>query len=103
MQYQKMIRAITFRMTGSQDDAEELARDAFLRAYRQLGSFRGGSKFSTWLYKIAINLSLGWRRREIRRDCLNIKWAQFVWLNTEQISTGNHLKNRSQKSWPTAR
>jgi RNA polymerase sigma-70 factor (ECF subfamily) len=48
-QYQKMIRAMAFRMTGSIDDAEELAQDAFLRAYQQLGSFSGGSKFSTWL------------------------------------------------------
>jgi RNA polymerase sigma-70 factor (ECF subfamily) len=74
-QHQKMIRAMTFRMTGSPDDAEELAQDAFLRAYRQLGSFDGGSKFSTWLCKIAINLSLDWRRRESRRDDIHAKWA----------------------------
>jgi RNA polymerase sigma-70 factor (ECF subfamily) len=49
IQHQKMIRAVTFRMTGSPDDAEELAQDAFLRAYRQLGTFGGVSKFSTWL------------------------------------------------------
>jgi RNA polymerase sigma-70 factor (ECF subfamily) len=74
-QHQKMIRAVTFRMTGSPDDAEELAQDAFLRAYRQLGSFGGGSKFSTWLCKIAINLSLDWRRRESRRDSIHSQWA----------------------------
>ncbi len=74
-QHQKMIRAMTFRMTGSLDDAEELAQDAFLRAYQQLGSFGGGSKFSTWLCKIAINLSLDWRRRENRRDDIHAKWA----------------------------
>jgi len=74
-QHQKMIRAVTFRMTGSLDDAEELAQDAFLRAYRQLGSFGGGSKFSTWLCQIAINLSLDWRRRERRRDGIHAKWA----------------------------
>src|SRR5208283_963094 len=74
-QHQKMIRAVTFRMTGSPDDAEELAQDAFLRAYRQLGSFGGGSKFSTWLCKIAINLSLDWRRRESRRSGIHSKWA----------------------------
>ena len=74
-QHQKMIRAMTFRMTGSLDDAEELAQDAFLRAYRQLDSFDGGSKFSTWLCKIAINLSLDWRRRESRRDDIHAKWA----------------------------
>ena len=66
--HQRMIRAVTFRMTGSPDDAEELAQDAFVRAYRHLGSFNGRSKFSTWLCKIAINLCLDWRRRESRRD-----------------------------------
>jgi RNA polymerase sigma-70 factor (ECF subfamily) len=74
-QHQKMIRAVTFRMTGSLDDAEELAQDAFLRAYQQLGSFGGGSKFSTWLCRIAINLSVDWRRRESRRDDIHSKWA----------------------------
>lgn len=74
-QHQKMIRAVTFRMTGSLDDAEELAQDAFLRAYRQLGTFNGSSKFSTWLCKIAINLSLDWRRRESRREAVHAQWA----------------------------
>ena len=73
--YQKMIRAVTFRMTGSLDDAEELAQDAFVRGYQQLGSFGGGSKFSTWLCKIAINLSLDWQRREKRRDEIHSQWA----------------------------
>jgi RNA polymerase sigma-70 factor (ECF subfamily) len=77
-QHQKMIRAMTFRMTGSLDDAEDLAQDTFLRAYRQLGSFGGGSKFSTWLCKIAINLSLDWRRRESRRDDIHSKWTADV-------------------------
>ena len=74
-QHQNMIRAVTFRMTGSLDDAEELAQDAFLRAYQQLGTFRRGAKFSTWLCQIAINLSLDWRRRESRRDDIHAKWA----------------------------
>ena len=82
-QHQKMIRAVTFRMTGSLDDAEELAQDAFLRAYQRLGSFGGGSKFSTWLCTIAINLSLDWRRRESRRDDIHSKWA------AEAISENN--------------
>jgi RNA polymerase sigma-70 factor (ECF subfamily) len=77
-QHQKMIRALTFRMTGSLDDAKELAQEAFLHAYQRLGSFGGGSKFSTWLCKIAINLSLDWRRRESRRDDIHSKWAADV-------------------------
>ena len=77
-QHQTMIRAVAFRMTGSPDDAEELAQDAFVRAYRQLGSFNGTSKFSTWLCKIAINLSLDWRRRESRRAGVHLEWADGV-------------------------
>ena len=83
-QHQKMIRAVTFRMTGSLDDSEELAQDAFVRGYQQLGSFGGGAKFSTWLCKIAINLSLDWRRREKRRDEIHSQWA------AEAISENNH-------------
>jgi len=81
-QHQSMIRAVAFRMTGSPDDAEELAQDAFLRAYRQLDTFNGSSKFSTWLCKIAINLSVDWRRRENRRAGIHAKWA-------EEVAAGN--------------
>jgi RNA polymerase sigma-70 factor (ECF subfamily) len=81
-QHQNMIRAMAFRMTGSLDDAEELAQDAFLRAYQQLATFNNGSKFSTWLCKIAINLSLDWRRRENRRSDIHSKWAADAILDS---------------------
>jgi RNA polymerase sigma-70 factor (ECF subfamily) len=77
-QHQQMIRGVAFRMTGSPDDAEELAQDAFVRAYQRLDTFNGESRFSSWLCKIAINLSLDWRRRERRRDHLRTKWAAEV-------------------------
>jgi RNA polymerase sigma-70 factor, ECF subfamily len=80
-QHQQMIRGVTFRMTGSPDDAEELAQDAFVRAYQRLDSFHGDSKFSSWLCRIAINLALDWRRRERRRDHLHTKWATEVAVN----------------------
>jgi RNA polymerase sigma-70 factor, ECF subfamily len=73
--YQIMVRAVAFRMTGSLSDSEELAQEAFVRAYRQLGSFQGSAKFSTWLCRIVVNLSLDWRRRESRRDDIHAKWA----------------------------
>jgi RNA polymerase sigma factor (sigma-70 family) len=55
-------------MTGSMADAEDLAQDTFVNAYRQIGTFCGASKFSTWLYRIAINACLNWRQRD-----------RFVW------------------------
>jgi RNA polymerase sigma-70 factor (ECF subfamily) len=96
-QHQKMIRAIAFRMTGSLDDAEELAQDAFLRAYQQLAVFNGSSKFSTWLCRIAINLSLDWRRRESRRDEIYSKWAaDAVSENHPDVGFPDELSRRVQ-------
>jgi RNA polymerase sigma-70 factor (ECF subfamily) len=74
-QYQKMVHSLAFRMTGSLDDAEDLAQETFLRAYQQLDSFRRESKFSTWLCQIAVNLSLNWRAREKRRSDVHSKWV----------------------------
>jgi RNA polymerase sigma-70 factor (ECF subfamily) len=65
--HQQMIHALTFRMTGSPADAEDLAQEAFIRAYEQLDAFSGRAKFSTWLYGIAIHACLIWRRDEARR------------------------------------
>jgi RNA polymerase sigma-70 factor (ECF subfamily) len=77
-QHQKMVHAVAFRMTGSLADAEDLTQETFLRAFRQLDSFRAESKFSTWLCRIAVNLSLNWRARENRRGDVHSKWAENV-------------------------
>jgi len=73
--HQQMIHALTFRMTGSAADAEDLAQDTFIRAYEQLGSFNGGAKFSTWLYSIAVHACLNWRRDEARRSQAHARCA----------------------------
>lgn len=74
-QHQRMIHALTYRMTGSSADAEDLAQETFLRAYEQIGSFRGAAKFSTWLYRIAVNACLNWRQSEQRRFQLQVNCA----------------------------
>lgn len=58
---------LTLRMVGNREDAEEAAQDVFVRAFRSLDRFRGDSRFSTWLYRIAVNVSLSTTRRS-RRD-----------------------------------
>jgi RNA polymerase sigma-70 factor, ECF subfamily len=74
--HQHMIHSLAFRMTGSPADAEDLAQETFLRAYEQLGSFRGTAKFSTWLYRIAVNACLNWRQSEARRFRLHANCAE---------------------------
>ncbi len=74
-EYQRMVHSLTFRMTGSLADSEDLAQEAFLRAYEQLDSFRAESKFSTWLCRVAVNACLNWRAREGRRQDIHNRWA----------------------------
>jgi len=73
--HQRMIHSLTFRMTGSLADAEDLAQETFIRAYRQLDSYQGTAKFSSWLYRIAVNTCLNWRKREMRREQAHTHWA----------------------------
>jgi RNA polymerase sigma-70 factor (ECF subfamily) len=74
--YQQMIHALTYRMTGSAHDAEDLAQEAFIRAYRQLHSYRAEAKFSSWLYRIGINTCLNWQKSRQRRDRLHEEFAR---------------------------
>ncbi len=74
--HQQMIHTLTFRMTGSLADCKDLAQETFVRAYRQLDSFNGTAKFSSWLYRIAVNACLDWRRQEQRRERLLHNWSE---------------------------
>ncbi len=55
--HQKRMLNIAFRITGDYEDACEVAQDAFVAAYRGIASFRGASRFSTWLTSITVNLA----------------------------------------------
>jgi RNA polymerase sigma-70 factor (ECF subfamily) len=64
--YQEKIYWVARRIVGSHDDAEDVAQETFVKAYLALGEFRGESKFFTWLYRIALNLSLNAvRKRQV--------------------------------------
>lgn len=73
--YQRMIHSLTFRMTGSMADAEDLTQETFIRAFQQLGSYRGEAKFSSWLCRVAMNACLNWRQREARRAEIHRQWS----------------------------
>lgn len=56
--YKGLVYTLTLRLTKNSDEAEEAAQDTFVKVFQSLGKFKGDSKFSTWLYKIAYNTSL---------------------------------------------
>ncbi|MDX2048116.1 MAG: sigma-70 family RNA polymerase sigma factor [Chitinophagaceae bacterium] len=62
--YQNYVFTLALRFTKSREDAEEVAQDIFVKAYRSLADFRGSSKFSTWLYTITYNTSITHLRKK---------------------------------------
>ena len=100
-EYQRMIFSLTFRMTGSKADAEDLAQETFIRAYHQIGSFEGSAKFSSWLYRIAVNACLNWRQREKRRNKAQVNWKDASDTATpaiEPTDEGSELGHLAQEA-----
>jgi len=66
LRWERPIYALAYRQIGREEDARDVCQETFLRAYRALNGFRGQAKFSSWLYRIALNLCRDWLRRERR-------------------------------------
>src|SRR5665647_1629865 len=56
--YQQRIYATVYHMTANHEDANDLAQEAFIKAFQALRSFKGGSSFYTWVYRIAVNKTI---------------------------------------------
>jgi RNA polymerase sigma-70 factor (ECF subfamily) len=65
--HSRSIFRLAYRMTGNEQDAEDIVQDSLLRAYKQLGKFDDRASFGTWLYRIATNCSLDLVRARQRR------------------------------------
>ena len=66
LRWERPIFALAYRTIGREEDARDVCQETFLRAFRALPGFRGQAKFSSWLYRIALNLCRDWIRRERR-------------------------------------
>src|ERR1700731_1504672 len=66
--HSRSVFRLAYRMTGNQQDAEDVVQESFLRAYKQLGKFDKRASFGTWLYRIAANCSLDMMRARKRRS-----------------------------------
>lgn len=71
--YQRRVYALAYGILRNRDDAWDVAQEAFVKAYRNLASFRGQSAFYTWLYRIAYNLSMDTLRSRGRREMVDLE------------------------------
>jgi len=77
--HQRQVYQLCYRFVGTHEDASDLAQEAFLRAWRGLGQFKGQSALSTWLYRIAVNV------------CLNK--VSLKSLPTEALDAGDRIED----------
>ncbi|WP_249300325.1 RNA polymerase sigma factor [Feifania hominis] len=66
--YEKKVYNIALRMCQNPEDANDVSQEVFLRVYRSIHSFKGESTFSTYLYRVAVNLSIDFMRKNRRRQ-----------------------------------
>ena len=70
--YQERIYATIYHMTSNHEDANDLAQDSFIKAYSALGSFKGGSSFYTWIYRIAVNKTINFLKQRKNKFHLSL-------------------------------
>lgn len=80
------IYSLCLRMTSNTAEAEDLTQEAFLLAFRKLGTFRGDSALSTWLYRVAVNTVL----MHFRKRSMRVREASLDELNTRDTSSPNN-------------
>ena len=92
VRWERPIYALAYRVIGREEDARDVAQETFLRAFRALSGFKGQAKFSSWLYRITLNLCRDWIRRERRAPV-----AQAPTASTSSISLGGRAGGNRSK------
>ena len=75
--YQERIYATLYHMTSNHEDANDLAQEAFIKAFQALKSFKGGSSFYTWVYRIAVNKTLNFLKSRKNRAMFSLNDVDF--------------------------
>jgi RNA polymerase sigma factor (sigma-70 family) len=110
-----IVYRMAYDLTGNRHDAEDLSQEAYIRAYRSIGGFRGGSRWTTWLYRILVNLSHDRWRKESRRKLdyidttedytapMQIESSDVLWGNAFRylfpLTVGHQWRNFAGRQW----
>lgn len=83
--YSRQIYSLVLKVVRNKEDAEELAQDVFLKVFKHLGSFKGDSAFSTWIYRIAYNTAISYTRKK-KYEWLAIEESVIVNVSEEEVA-----------------
>ncbi|EEF57341.1 sigma-70 family RNA polymerase sigma factor [Pedosphaera parvula] len=75
--YQERIYATVYHMTSNHEDANDLAQESFIKAFQALKSFKGGSSFYTWIYRIAVNKTINFLKQRKNRAQMSLNDLDF--------------------------
>lgn len=94
--YKDLVYTLTMRMLKNREEAEEVAQDTFVKAYKSLSRFKGDSKFSTWIYRIAYNTSLD-RLKKNRKHFNDVAIDEFTEHQVKTIDNAlSQLENEER-------
>jgi RNA polymerase sigma-70 factor, ECF subfamily len=94
--YQNRVYGMVYGMLRNREDARDVAQEAFVKAYRNLGTFRLESSFYTWLYRIAMNLAIDHTRKRKRRPQTTFDEAIAARNQDGGISEAHHVDSPSR-------
>ena len=97
--YHGKIYGLTYNMTSNREDAEDLTQEIFVKAFQALPRFKGKSSFYTWLYRIAVNKTINYRKKRNRKRALSLDQFDQE-IKTDEVyhdltSKGSPLRNVS--------
>lgn len=96
-QYRGMVARLAYNITSSQQDLEDIIQETFLQVHRSLKSFQGESKFSTWLYRLTINVAMQYVRQH--KKSANVKYSidGFRHLSDNSSSPENNVMEMEKR------
>ena len=97
--YHGKIYGLTYNMTSNREDAEDLTQEVFVKAFQALPRFKGKSSFYTWIYRIAVNKTINYRKKRNRKRALSLDQFDQE-IKTDEVyhdltSKGSPLRNLS--------
>lgn len=94
--HQRFVFTLAMRFAKGREDAEEIAQDCFIKAYRSLASFQRQSKFSTWLYSIVYTTAMTFlRKKRVKTDSID---DESIFVQVESQSSGYDVNDAENKS-----